>query len=114
VSRPPLTPGVYRVAAAAEAFEGLARTGWDARLVPPVDSTAALYGALAGALALPSWFGANLDALWDCLSDLTRPTALVLDGWGRFEQVQPGPARRFVDLFAERTAVDPPFVVALA
>ena len=30
----------------------------------------ALYDQLSGALALPEWFGRNLDALYDCLTDL--------------------------------------------
>ena len=31
----------------------------------------ALYTKLAADLALPTWFGRNLDALYDCLTDLT-------------------------------------------
>ena len=33
---------------------------------------------LGRALALPEWWGRNLDALYDCLTDLGRPVRLVL------------------------------------
>jgi RNAse (barnase) inhibitor barstar len=109
-----LTPGVYRVASADDTVRTLARSGWDVRLAAPATSTAGLYAALAGALDLPSWFGANLDALWDCLTDLSAPTALVLCGWGAFERAEPEQARRVVEVFAERALAEPPFTVALA
>ncbi|SDS07794.1 Barstar (barnase inhibitor) [Friedmanniella luteola] len=112
--RPPLTPGVYRMADAATVAQRLASSGWDARPVGAARTTPALYASLAAALALPSWFGANLDALWDCLADLDRPTALVLAGWDGFARAQPRQARRLLELFAERAAQDPPFVVVLA
>ena len=112
-ARPPLTPGIYRVASADDTVHTLACSGWDARLVTPATSIAQLYAALADALDLPSWFGANLDALWDCVTDLSVPTALVLDGWRGFERAEPERARRLVELFAERTLAEPPFAVAL-
>lgn len=34
---------------------------------------------LGRALALPEWWGRNLDALYDCLTDLGRPVRLVLE-----------------------------------
>jgi RNAse (barnase) inhibitor barstar len=112
--RPALTPGVYRVAPpAAEAARALQDGGWHAALVPPVTSTADLYAALARSLDLPSWFGANLDALWDCLTDLTEPTALVLAEWARYEDAEPVQAPRFIRLLQERTRCDPPFAVLL-
>jgi RNAse (barnase) inhibitor barstar len=112
--RPALTPGVYRVAPpAADAARALEDGGWHAVLVPAVNSTADLYGALAQTLGLPSWFGANLDALEDCLTDLTEPTALVLADWARYEQAEPAQAPRFLRLFGDRSRSDPPFAVLL-
>ena len=35
---------------------------------------------LAQQLALPSWYGRNLDALYDALGDVAEPTNLVLRG----------------------------------
>jgi len=37
---------------------------------PPADKMAAL-DAIAAALSFPDWFGRNLDALYDCLTDLS-------------------------------------------
>lgn len=34
---------------------------------------------LGRTLALPEWWGRNLDALYDCLTDLDRPVRLTLD-----------------------------------
>ena len=39
-----------------------------------------VHDALAAALELPEWYGRNLDALHDCLTQL-RDVELVLVGW---------------------------------
>ena len=41
----------------------------------------AFYAALAEALELPDWFGANLDALYDVLTDLEMPVRIDLIDW---------------------------------
>ena len=42
----------------------------------------AVLRSIAQSLAFPSWFGANLDALYDCLTDLPDGTALgAARGW---------------------------------
>lgn len=41
----------------------------------------ALHEALASALRFPDWYGHNLDALYDCLTDLDTPVHLHLAGW---------------------------------
>lgn len=46
-----------------------------------LETKAQLHGALADALSLPDWYGANLDALYDCLTDLDEPVHLHLAGW---------------------------------
>lgn len=113
-SRPPLTPGVYRVQDAARTAADLQDSGWDARRLVAGRSRAEAFAALAAALELPSWFGANLDALWDCLADLEGPTALVVEGWDGFASAAPADAERLLDLLAERTRSRPAFAVALA
>lgn len=41
-------------------------------------SIAMLHKHLHTALALPEYYGANLDALYDCLTELAEPTELVM------------------------------------
>lgn len=38
----------------------------------------ALHRVLAEKLAFPNWYGNNLDALYDCLTDLEEETHLIL------------------------------------
>jgi len=42
-----------------------------------IDSRAALHEALKAGLSLPAWYGANLDALHDVLTEGTEPVGLV-------------------------------------
>ena len=43
-------------------------------------SAEAVYDHLSEELSFPAWFGRNLDALHDCLTDLSAPTRLILTG----------------------------------
>ena len=40
-----------------------------------------VHRVLARKLAFPAWYGRNLDALYDCLTDLHEDTELVLVNW---------------------------------
>ena len=40
-----------------------------------------LHLKLAYFLDFPEWYGNNLDALYDCLSELPTPTQLHFSGW---------------------------------
>ncbi len=42
----------------------------------------AVYDYLSEELAFPPYFGRNLDALHDCLTDIGAPTRLILTGTG--------------------------------
>lgn len=46
-----------------------------------LDSKAAFHAALKEALSLPEWYGGNLDAMHDCLTDIPSPTRLHLLNW---------------------------------
>lgn len=109
------TPGVYRVldhpVAIREALEG---AGWRTGVVPAVGSTTDFYAAVAKALSWPSYLGRNLDALWDCLTDLEAPTALVLLDWTRFAQARPEHWSAILAVLTERTGQPPAFAVLLA
>ena len=41
----------------------------------------ALHDALAESLCFPDYYGRNLDALADCLSEIGEPTRLILRHW---------------------------------
>lgn len=41
---------------------------------------------LGRTLGLPEWWGRNLDALHDCLTELGRPVRLELCGWTAMEE----------------------------
>ena len=45
---------------------------------------------LGRALALPEWWGRNLDALYDCLTGLGRPVRLELSGQAAMEETDFG------------------------
>ncbi len=50
-----------------------------------LSDAAALHRALAEALAFPDWYGNNLDALYDCLTDLeeTHLTLTSFPAWAQ-------------------------------
>lgn len=106
--------GVYRVLAPAEeATERLAADGWRVAVLPEVDRTQDFYAALSSALGLPSYFGGNLDALWDVLTDLAEPTALVWRHYATFATARPEPWQRILAVLEERAGQDPPFALVL-
>ena len=39
-----------------------------------------LHHVLAAGLQFPDWYGGNLDALHDCLTEINQPTELVIRG----------------------------------
>ena len=41
----------------------------------------ALHTALAEGLGFPAWYGRNLDALYDLLTEPMEPTTLTIYGW---------------------------------
>jgi RNAse (barnase) inhibitor barstar len=65
------------------------------------------------ALAFPEWYGANLDALFDCLTDLAEPGAsgfvVVLDHLPRPPALEAGQRARLLDVFRDALV---PFVAA--
>lgn len=46
-----------------------------------IATKAQLHAALAQALSFPDWYGHNLDALYDCLTDMEDAVHLHLVGW---------------------------------
>lgn len=56
---------------AARALAEARKRGASAHLVGPVASKADALDAIGAALSFPAWYGRNLDALYDCLVDLS-------------------------------------------
>jgi len=44
--------------------------------------------ALSEALELPEWYGRSLDALYDCLTDLSVPTTIHVEHWPQEDYLQ--------------------------
>jgi RNAse (barnase) inhibitor barstar len=83
-------------------------------LVPGSTTDGALWDGLVDALGLPGWFGRNLDALDEALSDLAAPTALVLAAWSTYARARPERWERLLHVLRERADRDgAPFVVLL-
>lgn len=62
--------------------------------------------AIATALTLPSWFGANLDALYDALTDLPgrqsgKGYVIVLNRLPAMRDFGPGPRRALLEVFRD-------------
>lgn len=73
-----------------------------------LENRESLHEALAKALGFPDWYGGNLDALYDCLTDLDQPVHLHLTGWETLPDWRDGFAAVFHD------AASPRFVVTFA
>ncbi len=68
-----------------------------------------LHKALADALDFPQWYGNNLDALMDCLTELGDETHLVLKNWPENAAFSEG----FASTFADATEENPAFTYTL-
>lgn len=81
--------GLFRWAAeftAQDLTATLEVTGWRLAALDGAyaQTKAEVLAALGVALELPDYYGANFDALADCLSDLETSTVLLWDDWGPF------------------------------
>lgn len=107
-------PGVYRLdEPLLELQSRLVDAGWrTVTLASPKDKTEVL-AALARELDFPDYFGRNLDALWDCLTDLGEPTAVVWNDWGSLLLQAPDDWAALLELLEARTEEEPDFALVL-
>ena len=66
-----------------------------------------LHDTLASGLCLPSWYGRNLDALYDCLTDVQEETVVVLRDRGVLEEHLGGYGRRLLRLLEDVSQENP-------
>ena len=66
-----------------------------------------LHDTLSTALRLPAWYGRNLDALYDCLTDVQEETVVVLRDRAALEEHLGGYGRRFMRLLEEVSRENP-------
>ena len=62
---------------------------------------------LAEVLSFPEWYGNNLDALYDCLTDIRQPTHLILENW---DPLSPA-CRGFQAVFDEAEQENPHLII---
>ena len=72
-----------------------------------------LHDALIRALNLPTWYGRNLDALYDCLTSLKEDTELRVLHPARLEETVGGYARSLLSVLRDAAAENPRFRVTL-
>lgn len=96
------------VADAARALEHARARGALAHLLGPVMSKAEALDAIGTALNFPAWYGRNLDALHDCLTDLSWQPAgehvLIWTGHRQLEAEDPDGYRAIVAVLNDATA----------
>lgn len=109
----PLTPGVHLMEVD-QAWAGRSARGWRLGLLEGGRDRREALRLLGGALGFPDYYGQNMDAAWDCLTDLTEPTVLVWRGWQELAVNQPQAWARLLGMFNERCALQPDFAVVLA
>lgn len=64
-----------------------------------MDGREGVHAELKAKLALPDYYGANLDALNDCLGELRERPLVVIEGAGDFLEADPGYACALLRVF---------------
>ena len=78
-----------------------------------VTSIRDLHSLLKEAFSFPSWYGNNLDALFDCLTDLGEETVLTLLGTEHLAQSLGPRWSAFADTLSDAAAQNPRFTFSL-
>ncbi|GAB3697911.1 barstar family protein [Mariniluteicoccus flavus] len=110
-----LEPGVYRVTAdpGGSLVAALEDAGWRTGVVEGAGTKPEVLAAIGRALSFPDYYGRNLDALWDCLTDLAEPTALVWRDWSVLALEHPADFAAIREVLADRTREEPVFALVL-
>ena len=110
-----LRPGIHLCDEEALGREWWTHTSsrWAVGRVSGGDDRRAALRLLGEALGFPDYYGGNMDAAWDCLTDLTEPTVLVWRGWQDLAVHHPQGWAQLLGMFNERCALQPDFAVVL-
>lgn len=63
-----------------------------------VSGRESLHGILSEQLKLPAWYGKNLDALFDCLTEPGEEISLTVRSWDALEETLGGYAKTFLNV----------------
>ena len=101
-------PGVYRWHAAfdkAHVRHTVEHAGWRFGYVDgwTEGGKADFLAEIGTALEFPDHYGRNLDALNDCLRDVTGPAVLLWDGWATLAETDEHAFRAVLDIFDNHT-----------
>ena len=76
-----------------------------------ITSKEQLHQLFAERFSFPDYYGANLDALWDCLTDLSVPVELILVDKNALCENLPDYGSRFLRLLEDLSRENPDFCV---
>jgi RNAse (barnase) inhibitor barstar len=109
---------LHYVPDAARALDQARARGALVHLLGPVMSKAQALDAIGAALNFPAWYGRNLDALHDCLTDLSwQPTGehvLIWTGHRQLEIADPDGYRAILEVLDAGTNPNRPLSFLLA
>lgn len=78
-----------------------------------ITSKAILHNTLADVLELPGWYGKNLDALYDCLMELSRRTQLRVLHFDALLEALGDYAESFLDVLSDVSEYNPDFTFVM-
>lgn len=71
-----------------------------------IESKAQLHELIARELQFPDWYGKNLDALFDCLTDLSEETAIEIKNADLLRETLGGYADRLLQAVSEASEIN--------
>lgn len=79
-----------------------------------VSDESSFHERIAVSLGFPDHYGRNLDALWDCLTDVVDPVVVVWTDWQQLAIGDPRGWARVLSVLRERSDQEPDFTLVLA